>query len=102
MTQFITEDNNNCMGMVRTEIKARNLNSLLAPMAQGFAGHQAAKPENTGDPGVLFRNHGHEAHGEPEIFGFTLRSHQADHHTDQTPMNKGIDTDDTVQIYWRM
>lgn len=73
MTQFITEDNNNCMSMVRTEIKARNLNSLLAQMAQGFAGHQAAKPENTGTLGVLFRNHGREAPGEPSIFGFTLR-----------------------------
>lgn len=58
MTQFITEDNNNCMSMVRTEIKARNLNSLLAQMAQGFTGHQAVKPENAGDPWGLFDYHG--------------------------------------------
>ena len=73
MTQFITEDNNNCMGMVRTEIKARNLNSLLAQMAQGSAGYQGAKPENARDPWGLFVHRALQARGERQIFGFTLR-----------------------------
>lgn len=90
MKCFITEDNNKLpehggviweparYGMSVTQRYWLSVEALQALSYKGLsrvalAVKMAASPRKAGDPGELFGNHGHQARGVRQIFGFAMR-----------------------------